>query len=405
MAAIQKIAQSHNVEEAARERIRLALQHCERAYISFSGGKDSTVMTHLVMDEAKKLGKRVGILTIDFEAQYAETAKHVQEMMEMYRGQADLYWVCLPIILRNAVTQFEPRWCAWDPAAKSIWVRNKPTGSGVIGDSQVFPWFVDKMEFEEFIVLFHAWYSQGKTTACFVGIRSDESLNRFRTIAVFDKGMLNGWRWTTEVEPGLYNIYPLYDWRTRDIWIYHAKHPEHPHNRIYDMMHFAGLSIHQMRLCQPYGDDQRRGLWLFHLLEPETWAKIVARVSGANSGAIYINENGNMTGYNSISRPDGHTWKSFANLLLSSLPPQTREHYLDRFETFVRGWLKRGYANKGIPDEAPKVLEDDHWAPSWRRICKVLLRNDWWCKGLGLQQPKSKAYEEYMRLVRNRKVT
>ena len=33
-------------------------------------------------------------------------------------------------------------------------------------------------------------------------------------------------------------------------------------------MAMAGLTVHQMRICQPYGDDQRRGLWLFHLIEP-----------------------------------------------------------------------------------------------------------------------------------------
>jgi len=47
----------------------------------------------------------------------------------------------------------------------------------------------------------------------------------------------------------------------------------------------AGLTVHQMRICQPYGDDQRRGLWLFHLIEPQTWSRVVARVNGANGGA------------------------------------------------------------------------------------------------------------------------
>ena len=51
-----------------------------------------------------------------------------------------------------------------------------------------------------------------------------------------------------------------------------------------------------------------------------------------------------------------------------------------------------------IPDEAPKVLEDQQWAPSYRRLCKVLLRNDWWCKGLGLTQPKSEAYDRYLKM-------
>ena len=53
------------------------------------------------------------------------------------------------------------------------------------------------------------------------------------------------------------------------------------YNKIYDLMHMAGVGIHQMRLCQPYGDDQRKGLWLFKMLEPETWSKVVwARARG-----------------------------------------------------------------------------------------------------------------------------
>lgn len=31
-------------------------------------------------------------------------------------------------------------------------------------------------------------------------------------------------------------------------------------------------------------------------------------------------------------------------------------------------------------------------------------RNDWWCKGLGLTQPKSQAYERYMNMKRERHV-
>ena len=124
-------------------------------------------------------------------------------------------------------------------------------------------------------------------------------------------------------------------------------------------------------------------------------------MNGVNSGALYVQENGNISGYAKISKPPGHTWKSFANLLLMSLPKQTREHYIARFRVFIKGWKGRGY-EAGIPDEAPKVLEDKQWAPSYRRLCKVLLRNDWWCKGLGLTQPKSDAYDRYMQIKKER---
>jgi len=388
-----------DVLEAARLRIRYAFDHCEAVYVSFSAGKDSTILLHLVMDEAIRRNRRVGVLLIDLEAQYQLTIKHAEEMFAKYADHIEPYWVCLPIKLRNAVSNYEPVWCAWDPEKRGSWVREIPKGA--ISDPKYFDFFEPWMEFEEFIELFAVWYSQGRDTAAFIGIRADESLNRFRTIAIWDKEMHCGKRYTTQVVPHVWNFYPIYDWHVSDIWKYHARHPEHKYNEIYDRMHLAGISPAQMRLCQPYGDDQRRGLWLYHLLEPQTWGKVVARVNGANTGALYVEEHGNITGYSKISKPQGHTWKSFANLLLATMPAVTREHYIKRFRAWLKGWQERGYYN-GIPDEAPRELEKKYWAPSWRRLCKVLLRNDWWCKGLGLTQPKSAAYERYLSLKRER---
>lgn len=397
-----KIRQAANVCQAARERIEYTFDHFSRIYVSFSGGKDSTVMLHLVIDEAKKRQRKVGVLIIDLEAQYKATMDHVAAMVDDYAEWIDLYWVCLPIALRNSVSHYAPNWCCWDPDKQEAWVREVPQRSGVISDHSFFPFFVPRMEFEEFDVLFGVWYAQDEDTACLIGIRCDESLNRFRAITSKSKEMWAGKRWTTKIAEHLYNAYPIYDWRTSDIWIYHAKNRDRRWNRVYDLMHLAGLTPHQMRICQPYGFDQKKGLWLFHLLEPQSWFKVVARVNGANTGAMYVQESGNVSGNRKSTLPAGHTWKSFCNLLLESLPKPTREHYVKKFQGFIAGWRGRGYVD-GIPDEAPRVLETKQWAPSWRRLCKVLLRNDWWCKGLGLTQPKSKAYERYMELMREKR--
>lgn len=398
MSTLKKYRET-NVYDAAKERIAYAFDSFERIYVSFSGGKDSSVMMHLVLDEAMRRNRKVGVLIIDLEAQYKHTITHLHDMIGMYSKWIDLHWVCLPMLLRNAVTNYEPRWMCWDPEKKDIWVRDIPKEA--ISDVMHYPFFQPGMEFEEFIVLWGLWYAQGQSTGGFIGIRADESLNRFRTIAVFDKTMHGGKRYTTWIDDKLFNVYPIYDWRTEDIWRFHAKHKDMPHNEIYDLMHKAGVPISQQRLCQPYGDDQRRGLWLYHILEPETWFKLIARVNGANSGALYVQENGNVMGYNKINKPEGHTWHSFTNLLLQSLPKPTRKHYMRRFRVFIKGWNGRGYVD-GIPDEAPKVLEDKQWAPSWRRLCKVLLRNDWWCKGLGMTQPKSEAYGKYLAIKKQK---
>jgi predicted phosphoadenosine phosphosulfate sulfurtransferase len=389
--------QSYNVLEAARDRISKVFDDFEKIYISFSGGKDSSVMTHLVLEEAIKRDRQVGLLVIDLEAQYKDTIDHIENMVELYKDNIDLHWVCVPLLLRNAVSNYEPRWICWEEDKKDIWVREKP-----IYAKTDYPFFIPEMEFEEFMVLFGQWYAGDKLTAAFIGIRSDESLHRYCAIARDKDGLLHkDYKWTTKVSKGLYNIYPIYDWKTEDIWVYHGKYRDKPHNEIYDKMNMAGVKLSQQRLCQPYGDDQRRGLWLYHILEPETWYKVVARVNGANSGALYIQENGNMTGYNKITKPDNHTWESFCNLLLKTMPKKTQEHYKFRFKKFISGWQDRGY--KDIPDEIPIELENKCWGPSWRRMCKVILRNDYWCKSLGQTQPKSEAYGKFKEIQKKKK--
>lgn len=53
--------------------------------------------------------------------------------------------------------------------------------------------------------------------------------------------------------------------------------------------------------------------------------------------------------------------------------------------------MKKGYES-GIPDVAPKVLENKFLAPSYRLICLAILKNDHSLKTLGQNAIKSEAY-------------
>lgn len=389
-----------NVLSASRERISKVFDEFENYYISFSGGKDSTVMTHLVMEEAIKRNKKVGLLIIDLEAQYKNTIEHIREIVEMYKENIDLHWFCGELQLRNAVSDFQPKWVCWDEEKKDIWVREKPEEASNL---KQYDFYVPKMEFEEFMVIFGDWYSKDKLTAGFIGIRSDESLHRYRAITSQKKGlMFNNYKWTTKVTRNTYNVYPIYDWRTQDIWIYHSKNKHLPHNKIYDLMTMAGVKFGDQRLCQPFGDDQKKGLWLYQILESDTWVKLLNRVSGVNSGSLYVKEKGSINGRQDVFKPENHTWKSYTNYLLKSLPVPMQKHYKERFKKFIVGWKKRGY--NSLPDKAPHDLEVKSWAPSWKRMARSILRNDYYCKGLGQTQPLSEAYEKYKAIKHKRKI-
>lgn len=389
-----------DVLSAAQERISWAFDTCERVYLSFSGGKDSAVMLHLVMAEAKKRNRKIGVFFIDWECQITLTVDFVRQMYLDYAEWIEPYWVALPVKTWNACSQYEPEWTAWDNAKKDLWVRSPDPMS--ITDPSMFPFYYEGMPFEEFVPAFGQWYGQGKKTAAFIGIRSDESLNRFRTIARKNKPTLEGRPWTTSVIDDVWNIYPIYDWHVNDIWTYLGK-TGLPYNRLYDRMHQSGMTVHQMRICEPFGDEARKGLWLYQVVEPAMWAKVSLRVAGANTGALYSQEKGAVLGNHHIALPEGHTYESFAHHLLNTMPPKTSEHYKNKLAVYIKWWSKRGYDGGVIPDSVEVRLESAGKVPSWRKVCKTFLRNDYWCKGLGFSPTKSAAYQKYQALMNKRR--
>jgi predicted phosphoadenosine phosphosulfate sulfurtransferase len=195
-----------------------------------------------------------------------------------------------------------------------------------------------------------------------------------------------GLKWSTHWSNNVTNFYPLYDWRVEDVWAYLGKR-KLPYNKLYDWMHLHGTTLHEMRICQPYGDDQRVGLGQFHALEPDTWFRILRRVQGVNSGALYANQR--IMGYRgALGLPPGQTWKRYTKLLLGSLPPDVRSQYIRNFVTFMLWWKEhrrsRGYP--GMFDAGIKNPDTGKNIPSWQRMALCILRNDYLCHSLKFGQ-------------------
>jgi len=389
-----------NVLEAAFERYEIAFNNFDNIYFSVSGGKDSSIMLQLAAMVARKLNKKFDVLYIDLEAQYKSTIDHVEELIEDTKDVVGrFYWCALPLSLRNAVSVIQPKWICWDKKDKHKWVRDMPRNKHVINeDNCPWDWFERGMEFEQFIVDFAVWYEQEHKGLCAagIGIRSDESLNRFRTIVSDRKVRFKDYGWTTKLKLNqdkwidLYNFFPLYDWRTEDVWGAVAKY-DFSFNEIYELMYKNGLSIHKQRLCQPYGDDQRNGLDQFKALEYETWERVLNRVHGVNFGNIYARTS--LLGNIKSEKPDDMSWEQYAVWLLETLglyAPELEDHYYRKIKTFMKWYEeKEGVGLDDIPDTADRKLETAKKVASWRRIARAIERNDFWMSRLSFGQTKS----------------
>lgn len=390
----------YDVLTAAVTRIAWIFDEFARVYLSFSGGKDSTVMLHLCAEEARKRKRKFGVLFIDWECQYKLTIDHVSEMFARYADLIEPYWCCIPLRTVNAVSVFEPEWTCWEEGKE--WIREKPEHA--IKNGEFFPFYKPGMTFEEFIFEFGFWYAGERKAASFVGIRAAESLNRWASVASGRlKRTYKRRNWTTLFEKKLCNAYPIYDWRTEDIWTYCGRFRK-SYNKLYDRFYEAGIPLSRMRICEPFGNEQRQSLDYFQVIEPETWGRMVARVNGANFGSLYARERGVILGNCRISKPDNHTWNSFAHMLLESMPQRTAEHYRNKIAVYLHWWITKGGRKDGIPDEQPNDTGARD-VPSWRRICKCILKNDYWCRTLCFSPTRNDAYRKYCQLMERRRKT
>lgn len=433
-----KTYNNKDVYTAAKERIEYIFDEFEHICISFSGGKDSGTVLNMCIDEARKRKRKIGVLFIDLEAFYKKTIEFVERMLENNKDVLEPYWICLPMESPNSLSYLEPTWIWWDKEKEPIWVRPMPKKEYVINEeNNSLDFYKKNMPFEEFIKHFGNWYGKGEKTATLVGIRTDESLNRFRAIAG-TKSMYKNKNYSTKVTENVYNFYPIYDWSVEDIWTYNGKFQK-DYNKLYDLFYKAGVSIHKMRVDEPFGNEAKAGLSMFRVIEPDTWAKVVNRVSGANFGNIYSG-NKIMTAHYKL--PKNHTWKSFTFFLLDTLPPEISDHYKVKFSKFIKYWVEKGcpvseehikimeetcpdaiintheFSRRGkgdkevikftkVVDEIPGVDNKDD-VLTWRRMAMCIIKNDYTCKSLSFGMTKDltvrqKAImEKYKNIIRGR---
>ena len=346
-------------------------------------------MVQLANIEAKKRNRNFDVFYVDYEAQYTATIEHIYELKKLSQIRV-FYHLCLPFNSHNSSSIFQPHWQPWNPDEKEKWVRDMPDDCINIDNHKFGDLFVKGEEVETFMTKFPIWlmdkHNKNKV-GCLVGIRTDESFNRFRAIA-FGKNLYKNLKGSTNIKKGIYNFYPLYDWRTEDIWISVSK-LNLSFNVVYEMLYKNGISIHEQRICQPYGADQRVSLNQWAVLEPETWHKVVNRVSGANFGALYCKTS--LLGHNKSEKPKHFNWEQYAVFLLETTGLYSKElmnHYVRKIKIFFEYYEnEHNIKVNQIKDEIDlkvikeKYTESGKWI-HWKRIARAIEKNDFSMRSL-----------------------
>lgn len=407
-----------NVYEAVQKRLHFIFEEFDNIFVSFSGGKDSGLLLNLTLDFQKKYypDKKIGVFHQDFEAQYSFTTEYVERTFERIKDEVEPYWVCLPMATRTAVSNYEMYWYPWDDTKEDLWVRPMPEHPYVINlQNNPITTYHYRMHQEDLSKQFSRWYriSHGdKKTICLLGMRADESVQRYSGIFRKKYGY-KGSCWISKQFKNTWAASPLYDWSKQDVW--HANSLFHyDYNELYDMYYKAGLTLDQMRVASPFNDYAKDSLNIYRILDPKMWAKLVGRVQGANFGAIYGRTK--MLAYKKLVLPEGHTWQSYTKFLLDTLPARVRNNYVKKFNTSMDFWhnvgggleerviqelTEKGYNIRRngvsnytlmknsrivfigeIPDHTDDIKSSKD-IPSWKRMCYCILRNDHTCRFMG----------------------
>lgn len=332
MRLTQVFSNGRNVLKAARERIAFIFDHFEDIHVSISGGKDSTVLAHLALEEAKRRGRRISIFFLDEEVVYQATIDQVEYIMEeMAPEQVIPLWLQLEFNLTNATSLTETQFIPWETGKAKLWLRPKKSYA-----IKFPPWdrsterVADKNKGFGFYDVFTNFERCYTNTAFVVGLRGVESPNRWRTVSK-NPASIGGqpvyWA-TTKGEN--FSLYPLYDWNFHDVWKYIYDHGLRYH-KIYDYQFRKGYPINEMRISSLIHEKSFKALVDLPEFEPKTYDRLVKRAKGI----ALAQETGKKAKlFRARKLPKNYTsWRVYRDFLLQTHPdPAKRDILARRFE-------------------------------------------------------------------------
>lgn len=307
-----------NVLVAGQKRIEFLFDNYDHIQLAFSGGKDSTVLFHLINEEAKKRNRKFILYFQDQEAEYQGTIDFVEWAMS--QPNVIPQWYQVPIFMTNAASHQQLFLWAWGIGEK--WVREKND----LAIQEI------KTRYPKRFYKFNLWVAQqnrkklkGKFVSI-IGLRAEESPDR--RFVMFGEDSELFWL-RRKVKPD--KAYPIIDWSYTDVWKYLTDN-NFKYNKIYDKMYMLGGNLRSFRVSNLVHEKAFRCLTDLQELEPETYNKLEERLHGVHSAAIYGNEN---LMYSIKKLPKKFkTWKEYKYFLLENIHPDLKQLFEYQWSRF-----------------------------------------------------------------------
>ena len=172
-----------NVVEAAERRIIDAFEKNKLVSLSFSGGKDSISLSHMVITTMQKYNipfNRLLVVFFDEEAIYPDVEQIVMQWRSRFLSLgAKFYWFCLPIRHYNCCNRLanDESFICWEPGKEDCWIRPMPKFA--IRNHSSFKLGMSYQEFGKAVF---------KNIPQMVGLRANESLQRRTVIGQMGRG-------------------------------------------------------------------------------------------------------------------------------------------------------------------------------------------------------------------------
>lgn len=303
-----------NVLQASQERISYLFDQYENITVSVSGGKDSSVLFDLVHREAVKRNRTFEAMFIDQEAEYANTIKIIRHLSK--QSNVIFKWYQVPFCMTNSASYQQDYLNCWDGGQ----IRElEPNSIQDIGLPKDLTWEKLLPELE---------MKHEKPTAQLIGLRSAESLNRYR--AVTKNPAFQDVKWSSKTSnPNLINFYPIYDFGFDDIWRYIYDF-QVIYNKIYDYQFAKAYHKEEMRVSCLIHEKSFHCLADLPEFEPETYEWLCKRVKGTATAWRYVKE---KQMYSNEKLPTHYkSWLEFRDFLLQHHPnKKQKQRFEERF--------------------------------------------------------------------------